>query len=111
MMIYYLEVSSDAQESRKVRQSHPTNRLRYGKWPDYDKCSRLHKLLEADVIFGLSKTWHYYLNVSPTANEATQRMIIKATSKENDYSKQCVNYFQSWHMGTTNKLLQTALQK
>ena len=46
-----------------------------------------------------------------TANEATQRMTIEATSKENDYSKQCVNYFQSWHMGTTNKLLQTALQK
>ena len=38
-------------------------------------------------------------------------MTIEATSKENDYSKQCVNYFQSWHMGTTNKLLQTALQK
>ena len=46
-----------------------------------------------------------------TANEATQRMTIEATSKENDYSKQCVNYFQSWHMGTTNKLLQTALRK
>jgi len=44
-------------------------------------------------------------------NEARQRMTIEATSKENDYSKQCVNYFQSWHMGTTNKLLQTALQK
>jgi len=28
----------------------------------------------------------------------------EATSKENDYSKQCVNYFQSWHMGSTNKL-------
>ena len=38
-------------------------------------------------------------------------MTIEATSKENDYSKQCVNYFQSWHMGTTNKLLQTALRK
>jgi len=37
-------------------------------------------------------------------------MTIGATSKENDYSKR-VNYFQSWHMGTTNKLLQTALQK
>jgi len=37
-------------------------------------------------------------------------MTIEATSKENDYSKQCVNFFQSWHMGTTNKLLQTALQ-
>jgi len=45
------------------------------------------------------------------ANEATQRMTTEATSKENDYSKQCVNYFQSWHMGTTNKLLQTALRK
>jgi len=45
------------------------------------------------------------------ANEAMQRMTIEATSKENDYSKQCVNYFQSRHMGTTNKLLQTALQK
>jgi len=38
-------------------------------------------------------------------------MTIEATSKENDYSKQCVNYFQSWHMGTTNKLLLTALRK
>jgi len=38
-------------------------------------------------------------------------MTIEATSKENDYSKQCVNYFQSWHMGTTNKLLQTAWWK
>jgi hypothetical protein len=38
-------------------------------------------------------------------------MTVEATSKENVYSKQCVNYFQSWHMGTTNKLLQTALQK
>jgi len=46
-----------------------------------------------------------------TANEAMQRMIIEATSKENDYSKHCVNYFQRWHMGTTNKLLQTALWK
>jgi len=36
-------------------------------------------------------------------------MTIEATSKENYYTKQCVNYFQSWHMGTTNKLLQTAL--
>jgi len=44
-------------------------------------------------------------------NEATQRTTIEATSKENDYSKQCVNYFQSWHMGTTNKLFQTALRK
>ena len=32
-------------------------------------------------------------------------MTIKATSKENDYSKRYVNYFQSWQMGTTNKLL------
>jgi len=46
-----------------------------------------------------------------TANEATQRLTIEATSKENDYSEQCVNYFQSWHMRTTNKLLQTALRK
>ena len=38
-------------------------------------------------------------------------MTIEATSKENEYSKQCVNYFQSWNMGTTNKLLQTALRK
>jgi len=38
-------------------------------------------------------------------------MTIEATSKENDYSKQCVNYFQSWHMVTTNKLLPTALWK
>jgi len=45
------------------------------------------------------------------ANEATQRMTIEVTWKENYYSKQCVNYFQSWHMATTNKLLQTALWK
>jgi len=38
-------------------------------------------------------------------------MTIGVTSKENKYSKQYVNYFQSWHMGTTNKLLQTALRK
>jgi len=44
-------------------------------------------------------------------NEATQRMTIESTSKENDYSKHCVNYFQSWHMGITNKLLQKAIQK
>jgi len=31
-----------------------------------------------------------------------QRKIITA---------QCVNYFRSWHIGTTNKLLQTALYK
>ena len=36
---------------------------------------------------------------------------LEAKSKENDYSKQGVNYFQSWHMGTTNKLLKTSLQK
>jgi len=35
-------------------------------------------------------------------------MTTEATSKENDYSKQWINYFQSWRMGTTNKLLQTA---
>jgi len=46
-----------------------------------------------------------------TANVATQTMTIEVTSKENDYSKQRVNYFQSWHMRTTNKLLQTALRK
>jgi len=34
-------------------------------------------------------------------------MTLEATSKENDYR----NYFQSWHMGTTNKLLQTTLRK
>ena len=46
-------------------------------------------------------------------NEAMQRTTIEATSKENDYNKQCVNYFQSWHMGTTNKLglPQTLLRK
>jgi len=44
-------------------------------------------------------------------NEAIQRMTIEATSKENDYSKHCVNYFQGCHMGTTNKLFQTALRK
>jgi len=44
-------------------------------------------------------------------NEAKQRMTTEATSKENDYSKQCANYFQSLHMRTTNKLLQTTLQK
>jgi len=38
-------------------------------------------------------------------------MTIEVTSKENDYSKQCVKYFQCCHMGTTNKLLQTALRK
>jgi len=38
-------------------------------------------------------------------------MTVEATSKENDYSKQCVNYFQSWHKGTNNKLLQKALRK
>ena len=46
-----------------------------------------------------------------TLNEAMQIMIIEATSKENDYSKQCVNYFQSWQMGTTNKLLQKEFWK
>jgi len=45
------------------------------------------------------------------ANVATQRMTIEVTSKENDYRKHSVNYFQSWHMGTTNKLFQTALWK
>jgi len=40
-----------------------------------------------------------------------QKITIESTSKENHYSKQCVNYFQSWHMGTPNKLLQTALWK
>ena len=38
-------------------------------------------------------------------------MMIEATSKENDYSRQCVTYFQNWHMGSNNKLLQTALRK
>jgi len=38
-------------------------------------------------------------------------MTIEYTSKENVYSKHSVNYFQSWHMGTTDKLLQTAVQK
>jgi len=38
-------------------------------------------------------------------------MTIEATSKEADYRKHCVNYFQSWHMGSTNKLLQRALRK
>jgi len=38
-------------------------------------------------------------------------MTIEATSKEKDYTKQCVNYLQIWHVGTTNKLLQTALWK
>ena len=38
-------------------------------------------------------------------------IVIEATSKGNDYSNQCINYVQSWHMGTTNKLLQTALPK
>jgi len=31
-------------------------------------------------------------------NEATQRMTIETTSKENYYSKQCVNYFKQ-HYG------------
>jgi len=38
-------------------------------------------------------------------------MTIEATSKENDYRKQCVNYFQSWHMGTTNKQLQNSIKE
>ena len=38
-------------------------------------------------------------------------MTIEATSKEDDYSKHCVQYLQSWHMGITNKLLHTALWK
>ena len=44
-------------------------------------------------------------------NEAMQWMTIEATSKENYYSKRSDNYFQSKHMGTTNKLVQKALQK
>jgi len=51
------------------------------------------------------------VSLNGTINEATQRMTIEATSKEFFYSKQCDNYFQSWHMRTTNKLLQTALLK
>jgi len=31
-------------------------------------------------------------------------IVIECTSKETNYSKQCVNYFQVWHMGTTTKL-------
>jgi len=42
-------------------------------------------------------------------NKVMLRKAIEATSKEDDYGKQFVNYFRSWHMGTTNKLLQTAL--
>ena len=38
-------------------------------------------------------------------------MTIEATSKVNNYRKHYVNYFQSWHKGTTNKLLQKELQK
>jgi len=38
-------------------------------------------------------------------------MTLESTSKENDYSKQRVNYFQSWHMRTTNKPLRTTLRK
>jgi len=41
-------------------------------------------------------------------------MTIETTSKEKDYSKHSVNYFQSWHMATTNMnllTLQTTLQK
>ena len=33
------------------------------KGPHYDQYGHLHKLLKADVIFGLSKTCHYYWNV------------------------------------------------
>jgi len=40
-----------------------------------------------------------------------QRMTIEATSKENDYSKQCFNLFQRMHIGITNKLLQNVLWK
>jgi len=49
--------------------------------------------------------------IEQNSKEAMQRMTIEATSKENNYREQCVNYFQSWHMGNTNKLLQTALTK
>ena len=38
-------------------------------------------------------------------------MTIEATSKETYYSKRCVNYFQSWYTGTTNKLLQKAIME
>jgi len=38
-------------------------------------------------------------------------MTTEATPKENQYSEHSVNYFQSWHMGTTNQLLQTTLHK
>ena len=50
-----------------------------------------------------------YLN--GIVNEAKQRMTIETTSKENDYCKHSVNYFQSWYVVTTNKLLQIALWK
>ena len=40
-----------------------------------------------------------------------QTMTIEVISNENDYSKHSVNYFQSWHMGTTINYEQTALQK
>ena len=37
---------------------------------------------------------------------------IEATSKENNYNKQCVNYFQSWHMGmTSNSIMETNSQQ
>ena len=44
-------------------------------------------------------------------NHTTQRTTIETTSKESDYSKQCVKYCQSWHLGMTNKLIQKALRK
>ena len=87
------------------------------KRPHYDQYGRLHKLLEADVIFGLPKTCCYYQNVWTCVIEQNgkwghakndHRSHIK---RKQFQGKKIVIYFQSWHMGTTNKLLQTALKK
>jgi len=58
------------------------------KRPHYDQYSLLHKLLEADVIFGHSIKICERVKLNRTVNEAMQRMTIEATSKENDYCKQ-----------------------
>ena len=32
----------------------------------------------------------------------TKNDDIETTTKGKDYNKQCVNYYQSWHMGSTS---------
>ena len=57
----------DGQGSRKhrnpVKYDNLSKSAAIGKQPYYDQYSSLHELLEADLIFGLSKTCHYYRNV------------------------------------------------